>query len=250
MSTTQRQSFNRFELKYWIDSDKQHQLQQYISNFMKQDANSRENDGYRICSLYFDNRDRSAYYEKFDGNFIRNKYRIRFYNENTAKAFFEIKTKQNFFVRKNRQIMEFEPDEIPELKSILSSEDDTVHGPFRFAYRQLKLEPIVWVSYHRTAFVGNHNPKLRVTFDRNLGGVDADGYRFRLGESQAVQLSKWNNPIILEIKFDGHLPYWLEKAIQDLNLQHQSISKYGLCVNRFIFRNWKERQWTHYQSRA
>ena len=69
----------RYELKYLLNSSQAIILKKKLSLIMEHDANTI--DGYYfIRSLYFDDVNNTAYYEKIDGLEEREKYRIRFYN--------------------------------------------------------------------------------------------------------------------------------------------------------------------------
>ena len=57
-------------------------LKQKLKTIMDIDKNSyNEDNTYQIRSLYFDDPQNTAYYEKLDGVEYRKKYRIRIYNK-------------------------------------------------------------------------------------------------------------------------------------------------------------------------
>ena len=71
----------RNEIKFIISKNIAEILKQRLSLIMDLDTNSFNDDNsYFIRSLYFDDEDSKAYYEKIDGVEYRKKYRIRIYN--------------------------------------------------------------------------------------------------------------------------------------------------------------------------
>ena len=71
----------RHELKYYITEGDHALLSRKLSLTMEQDAFAKKSGGeYFIRSLYFDDRDDSAFREKLDGTDERDKFRIRIYN--------------------------------------------------------------------------------------------------------------------------------------------------------------------------
>ena len=236
--------FNRYEFKYWVDPYVRDRLIEYLLNFMSFDKNNIDGKPYDICSLYLDTKNLSCYYEKYDGDVFRRKYRIRFYNGNVSRLSFEIKEKHNLYIKKKREIAQIDQENPTEIPISLLNGEANLKGPFVHAYLSLNLEPTTWVAYQRVALVGRNNPGLRVTFDDGLSGCKPNGFEFRTKNLQPVTLSRWHQKTILEIKFNNYLPFWLEQCLKDLNLSHQSISKYGMNINRFFFYHHREGQWT------
>ena len=237
--------FSRFEYKYWITESQKRRLISYLKNFMESDGHNDGRNGYKIQSLYFDSNDLISYYEKYDGDCDRSKYRIRFYDDRFSRAFFEIKQKRNLYVRKIRKTVDMPSNDTPNnLAEIFQSPPPNVED-YIAILQQLAMKPMCWVAYRRYALFGKNNPKLRVTFDDGLSGGIPRGLSMTTPYLQKVNFSNWNKPVILEIKFDRYLPTWLKNAIEDLTLVNQPISKYGLVINRHRFFSIKERQWTH-----
>ena len=235
--------FRRYEFKYWVEPRVKQRFLDYLLNFMSLDAHDPAGAGYQVTSLYLDNPAIQTYREKVDGDIERRKYRIRYYNGDHRKLFLEIKEKRNFFVRKLRRMERLEADEpISQDLLSLSGEGDC---SFAFAVKAQNLRPFCWVSYQRIALVGKHNQDLRVTFDTNLCGTLATGFSLGHMELRPLLLSQWRRQVIMEIKFDHYLPTWMDVGIRELGLTPQSISKYGMGVNRFHFNEWAENRWIH-----
>ena len=84
----------RYEIKYLINSSQAEILRYRLSLLMDQDNNAIDGH-YFIRSLYFDDVNNTAYYEKIDGLEEREKYRIRFYNHDRSYIILELKGKKN-----------------------------------------------------------------------------------------------------------------------------------------------------------
>lgn len=241
------QEFKRFELKFWTDRRTKRQFLDYLRHFMAPDRHTGPGGDYAITSLYLESHDLLSYREKYDGDLEREKYRIRFYNDDPTTVFFEVKHKYNAFVRKTRSSLSLEGRSFDDIQELLrrAGPDSEINEDFLFNYRARGLTPMVWVSYRRTALVGRNNPSLRVTFDERLSGCKAYGFDAGCRRRQrAATLSRWKDPLILEIKFEGHFPHWLETAMGDYGFLHESISKYGIVMARSYFHERRE-QWTH-----
>ncbi len=74
------QLFTRYEFKYLVNNNIANKIYKDSLNFMQQDKFARENNGYFVRSLYFDNYEYDNFFEKVDGIKYRKKFRIRTYN--------------------------------------------------------------------------------------------------------------------------------------------------------------------------
>lgn len=93
----------RHELKYIITEQTARILQMRLATIMDLDVNSIYKDHtYKIRSLYFDNDSSDAYYEKLDGVLYREKYRIRYYNDDDTFIRLERKLKHNNLTSKDQ----------------------------------------------------------------------------------------------------------------------------------------------------
>ena len=199
---------------------------------------------YTVCSLYLDTGDLMCYAQKYNGDLVRSKYRIRFYNGDMARLFFEVKSKYNAFVKKSRTSVVPRSASMLEVPELLESEYSKINPDFVYGYKVYHLNPTVWVRYRRTALVGRNNPALRVNFDEEVSGTSAQRFRPLNLSVRPIQFSNWTKRIILEIKFTRQFPLWLENAMRDLGFIQEAISKYGMVLARnYAYR--KDVQWTH-----
>ena len=84
----------RHECKHEINLSDMLVIMQRLSAVMKRDENGAEGK-YFVRSLYFDDFTNKALREKIDGINIREKFRIRFYNNDTSFIRLEKKSKRN-----------------------------------------------------------------------------------------------------------------------------------------------------------
>lgn len=90
----------RHELKYQITQSDYLAIRQRIGPVMKTDAHSDENGQYSIFSVYFDNIYDKALLEKINGVQKREKFRIRYYNNDFSFIMLEKKSKYNDLCQK------------------------------------------------------------------------------------------------------------------------------------------------------
>ena len=90
----------RHELKYFINFQDYFSLSNKLKVLMKKDKNSNERGDYHIRSLYFDDYNDSALYEKQSGILRRKKYRIRIYNLSDEVIKLEKKSRVGQFINK------------------------------------------------------------------------------------------------------------------------------------------------------
>jgi len=158
----------RHEWKHEISSLDCMILRSRLSVVMKHDPHA-INGKYKIRSLYFDTPEDKALREKIDGVNIRDKYRIRYYNNDTSVIFLEKKSKINGLCAKNSCLISKE-----EARAIVDGNIDTLSAKDRplinelcFKMKAERLQPKTIVDYTREPFVylpGN----VRVTMDYDI----------------------------------------------------------------------------------
>jgi hypothetical protein len=88
--------------------------------------------------------------------------------------------------------------------------------------------PAVLVRYDREAYVGMHDPAVRVTFDRRLAAAQTGQPEVRMGGPgfEVVEGSR----VVLELKFNDRCPAWLTAIVRSHGLQRRSYSKYSTSL--------------------
>ena len=140
----------RNELKFIISPSIAEILKMSLSTIMDIDTNSIYKDNtYKIRSLYFDNDSSDAYYEKLDGVLYREKYRIRYYNDDDTFIRLERKVKDNNMTSKDQMSISREICD-----KIVNEELDEIEGTglleeFLNDMKRKHLKPSVIVDYTR-----------------------------------------------------------------------------------------------------
>ena len=182
---------------------------------------------YEIRSLYFDNIDDTALREKIDGVNIREKFRIRYYNGDTSFIHLEKKSKYNSLGTKDQAILTAE-----EAQAIVDGDVEWMMKTDRPLVQELcakmtilGLRPKVIVDYTREPFIfGPGN--VRVTFDYNIRtGLKSVDFL----NPDCVTIPVMDDPIILEVKWDGFLPSIIRDAVQLEGRHTGAYSKYAAC---------------------
>ena len=91
----------RHELKYFINPAELEVLRQRLRGALTMDAHCVGGRPYSIRSLYFDDVEDSAFYDKQAGVMHRDKYRIRIYNLSDKAIFLERKRKLGDLIQKS-----------------------------------------------------------------------------------------------------------------------------------------------------
>jgi len=217
----------RNELKYFINAHQKDMMANKLSNICQRDSFSDAEGGYFVSSLYFDDYNQSAFFDKLSGVRDRKKFRVRVYNYQSTVIKLERKIKRGNVIEKSH--IQISLDEYYALVrgevSFLGHKDDGVAKDFYLNYRTKYLRPRVVVEYRREALIYKYGD-VRITFDYFLkAGINqkdlfSNGYLI-----SAIP----QDQIILEVKFTGYFPDVIRNIIQINNLQWQSSSKYVQC---------------------
>ena len=193
---------------------------------MKSDTHT--TDGrYEIRSLYFDNIDDKALREKLDGVNVREKYRIRLYNNDTSFIRLERKFKCGGLGYKESAPLTKE--EVEKILggdiSFMAESDNQVILAFYAKMRNEGLSPKVIVDYTREPFVFSAG-NVRVTLDYNIRtGLRCTDFL----NPDCVTLPIKDTTALLEVKWDNYLPDIIREAVQLDGRRSAAFSKYAAC---------------------
>lgn len=221
-----KEVFTRYEMKYLIPMDTFKKIREAVMPYVQYDEYGDEGH-YRVSSLYFESPDYKIYYETKNKLRYRQKLRMRVYNEVTAadSAFLEIKKKHGKIVNKRRtrvRLQDAYPFIYGQAAEIASSNPQVLKEVKSFM-RLYELRPKLVVSYDRQAFRGTVNPDLRMTFDYFLTCRDED---LLLEKGSHGHYFVDPDLVIMEVKVDHSVPFWLAKIISELQCPPKSVSKY------------------------
>ena len=216
----------RHEWKHEINYSDMIILRQRLSAIMKPDENAVEGK-YFIRSLYFDNISDKALREKIDGVNCREKFRIRYYNDDTSLIHLEKKSKINGLGNKQSANLSAE-----EAQKIVDGDFDWMIDCDRplvqELYSKMKsrgLRPKTIVDYTREPFVFSAG-NVRVTLDYD---IRTGLYCTDFLNPDCITIPAGNAPIILEVKWDEFLPSVIRDIVQLESRHTAAFSKYAAC---------------------
>ena len=219
----------RNEIKFIINKNMAEVLKQRLSLIMEVDKNSVNSDNsYYIRSLYFDDEDSNAFYEKLDGVEYRKKYRIRIYNLDDKFIRLECKYKHNNMTSKDQILITKE-----ECSKIIDGKiddfkltKDNILKQFLVDYRLNRLKPSIIVDYNRLAFT-YHVSDVRITFDSK---IKSGLYNYNLFDENACTYSVIDDSeVVLEVKFNEVLPEAIAIILSTVPTFRQAFSKFATC---------------------
>ena len=242
---SERFHFHRFEFKYLIDNRRRDDMIADLLPHMELDPRLEGGkEHYEVLNLYVDSPGLVFYRQKIDGLMFRKKLRFRFYSFDPSKSphvFLEIKRKRNMTIIKDRVKLSYDDanriaknDLTPVISSIdqFSQQQSELLSEFLFEKMRNRLSSKIWVRYNRIPLSARNIPKLRVTFDDNPVAVEAKkGFDF---DPRRPHHNLFRNKSVIEVKYNGTLPFWLHKTIQRYQLFREPISKYCNAVERIL----------------
>lgn len=198
-----------------------------LKALLKPDKVASQTGVYLIRSLYFDNADDKALREKAESVNIREKFRLRYYNNDDSFIRLEKKSKINGLCSKQSVEVTKEMCESiinGEIAFLVDSGDPLLTELYcKIKYQQLRPKTIV--QYTREAYIfpaGN----VRITFDSNIrSGITSTDFF----NKELVTLGVQDSGIILEVKYDAFIPQFVSDILQMNNRRTIGFSKYEAC---------------------
>ncbi len=217
----------RHEIKYTISNAQAELLKRELKTMMSFDTNAFYEDGsYLIRSLYFDDLDSSAYYEKLDGVLYRKKYRIRIYNDDESYIRLEAKMKHNQLTAKKHVLISHDiyskiiNGNIDDIKST----DKLLLNEFLIDMKLKHLIPSVIVEYHRMAYIYPISD-VRITFDSH---IKSGLYNYELfDEKKPTYELIPDGTQVLEVKYNEVLPSAIATILSTVPLCREAVSKFA-----------------------
>lgn len=216
----------RHEWKHEINPSDMITLRHRLQATIKPDEHTTDGK-YEIRSLYFDTLEDKALREKLDGVNIREKFRIRYYNNDTSYIQLEKKSKRGNLGNKESAFLSKE-----EAQAIIDGDHDWMRlheSPLvKELYTKITtqgLRPKTIVDYTREAYIyppGN----VRVTMDYHIrtGLFHTD---FLNPECPTIPID--DSTIILEVKWDEWLPDIIRDIVGLKDRHCVAFSKYAAC---------------------
>lgn len=226
--------FQRFEFKYLLSFEQFRQIRSFLKRYVALDkfAQNTKSGFYEVVSLYYDSPKFYYYHEKKDGVKKRKKIRLRVYRTDGQfidYAFFEIKRKHDAVILKDRFLLPHK-----DCKELIANGNffgidlmkdnnkDKIVNEFYWEKHTRQLSPKVLVAYIREPYLGKFNKNFRVTFDYNIKARQSRDL-FYHGNDYADTL---DDQVVMEVKFNGRLPFYIQQVINANNLERVAYSKY------------------------
>ncbi|MBR4296494.1 MAG: polyphosphate polymerase domain-containing protein [Clostridia bacterium] len=216
----------RHELKHEINNLDMMILRQRLRAVMRTDSHAL-NGQYEIRSLYFDNLDDKALKEKINGVNIREKYRIRLYNNDVSMIRLERKFKCGNLSHKDSSVLTQEQAQAianGDIEWMTRTNNEVMLG-FYTRIKNEGLAPKVIVDYTREPFIfGPGNVRVTLDYDIRTSIRCTDFLN-----PDCVTIPIKDSPCILEVKWDNYLPDIIRDAVQLDGRRSGAFSKYAAC---------------------
>lgn len=217
----------RHEYKHRINYEDYLVIRSRLRALAGPDAHVCADGTYLVHSLYFDNLYDKALREKISGVENREKFRIRYYNNNTEFIRLEKKSKRHGLSEK--QAAPLTKEEVISICngdiSFLQLKNNLILQELYAKMRYQLLKPKVLVEYRREPYVyapGN----VRITFDSEIRSGLYHNCLFTKNYGTAPTEC---GAIIMEVKYDAFLPEIMEKAVRVPGRFATAYSKYAAC---------------------
>lgn len=214
----------RHEYKLAINQCDRLVLRQGLKAVAKPDEHAGENGCYKIRSLYFDSFDDKALREKLYGVDNREKFRLRYYNDDPSTVLLEKKSKtRGLCLKRQSRLTKKEAQNLidGDYAFLLSGEELQKELYCKLTTEQLR--PRAIVDYLREPYVyapGN----VRLTIDSEIR-TGLFSRSFFDAELPTVQAG--DTPYLLEVKFDEFIPDVLLNVLQIGSRRASAFSKYA-----------------------
>lgn len=217
------QTYMRYERKFFIENLSRQAVESII---YQHPAAFRElYQPRQVSSLYFDTYDFVDLVDKVDGNALRQKYRIRWYEEQAGKLrkpFFEIKRKVGLLGEKERfGLKDFSWEELK--AGTAFTEGIAAQLPPTHAFALRARQPSLYVAYQRRYWL-SRDGKYRLTLDWDMC--------YAQPRVPLAFLSKDRESLILELKYDQEDDRRAEQISSWFPFRVTRSSKYGMGMSR------------------
>ena len=217
----------RYERKHLISTHTAAILRGRISAIMRPDSHS--GGSYIVNNLYLDDRYDSFYNGKILGQTKRDKYRIRYYNNDLSFIRLERKHKNGLVSYKDT--MPISREQYQMLKSgdmgFILDEKAPLWHTLGVIHRLRGLRPAACFAYKREAYTYEAGD-VRITFDSPPFDFEGNG---GIG-LKLLGPSLLDYDLLLEVKYTGGLPDIIKRLLDGLPLGHTDMSKYCMVRER------------------
>lgn len=204
--------FKRYEKKYILAKPTYDQLMSVLKEHIVFDAFGQ----YTVRNIYWDTDDYAMIRQSLSGPAFKEKLRERKY-ENYPYSFMELKIKFDHVVYKRRIVS--------------SQKEGQIKAEIDHLIKNRKLEPKVVIIYDREAYVYAADNTVRITFDHRIR-FQTDHLDFLPHEKEKLLFE--DKKIVMEIKVEDAMPYWLSRLLSSLEIFPCSCSKNGMIYTNYL----------------
>lgn len=239
-------TFERFEYKYWVTEPIAAELLRIATPFLRRDGLA--TGGQRNTSLYLDSPDLDFFRSHTESSPDRLKLRVRAYGDPPAgSAFFEIKRKVKAVSLKRRAVVPMDAvasllgapgvGPAPPLQ-LRSAQEEATLSHFLYLMAVHQAEPRALLTCRREAFSGTEaEDGVRLTLDRDICYQSTSAPSLHGDPRAWIPLCGMGTyqpdaAVLVEVKFRGLAPLWLEELIARLSLCACAYSKYVSAMAR------------------
>lgn len=235
----------RHELKYIVPANRVEEVRAFLAPFCCPDPNTKgEPPFYTVSTLQLDSPHLSLHYAKERKLVNRFKLRLRTYGEEPeGTVFFEVKRKEDVFVRKTRSRVQIEDfgeslfADNPAVPEFSNLDEQINHYEFLRLSRAIGAVPVVHIRYDRESWIGNPDTSVRVTMDHRMRYRRAKDFSLR-GLSQLpwrsmdgqVALRRPYGGVVLEMKCSLEVPKWILYLVRLFGLERTGFCKYSTAM--------------------
>jgi hypothetical protein len=227
--------YYRSECKYVISFGAKQALQARLEKILPKDENAQRLP-YLVKSLYFDSAYDQALSQCLAGESGREKFRLRYYNNNTGFIRLEKKVKEG--QRGYKLSTQVSMDEARQLIqgdiAFIKERDDQLLLDFALKSKLSLLRPRIVMDYLREAYVYQAE-NTRVTIDYRMRSYLCSGdYTQGFFDVDCPFIAEDHGKYLLEVKYDRYLPEIVHDLVQIGETSSTSNSKYvlGRTMNR------------------
>jgi|TARA_B110000971_G_scaffold207905_1_gene232571 hypothetical protein len=166
-----------------------------------------------ITSIYIDNLNFDSAKDNINGVNERKKFRVRWYDDDLNKIYFEQKNKNNFFVWKNIKKLELDINK----KNLINKIYELLSNNNKYIDTNYNYKMVLKINYKRSYFISDQG-EFRATIDTEINTSPV------LDFNKVIRLPE----TILEFKFSKNSESYFRDffSLRGLNIRSKKYSKY------------------------
>ena len=166
-----------------------------------------------ITSIYIDNLNFDSAKDNINGVSERKKFRVRWYDDDLNKIYFEQKNKNNFFVWKNIKKLELDINK----KNLINKIYELLSNNNKYIDTNYNYKMVLKINYKRSYFISDQG-EFRATIDTEINTSPVLDFNKVIGLPETI----------LEFKFSKNSESYFRDffSLRGLNIRSKKYSKY------------------------